>query len=94
MSDADSSKADLEGVGAGLLNGVMVVLLGCALLGFLAWRILAPVPDWMVESGFLDSGPVKLTGGDLLLVTFGLLMIWRGGKFVRKNLTLLRARRS
>jgi len=96
MVESDTPTTSLEDISAGLLNGVMVILLGCALPGFLLWRAFGSFPEWIAKGSFLTAAEwradaeVLFSSGPLLLAS--LYAIWAGAKFVHKNLALLRAR--
>ena len=99
MANDDTGKIHLEDASASLLNGAMVMLLGCAVAGALAWQILAEgwgfLPD--LKAMTADLPPATPTG-DINFLELGLLLasldfVWRGASYVHKNLALLRARR-
>ncbi|CAN5335724.1 hypothetical protein BH10PSE3_BH10PSE3_38940 [soil metagenome] len=88
-SDAEP-KANLETLAADLLNGAMVILLGCAFPAFSAWRAIAefshrnsasPTPP--------DDWPAALSANGLFLIVLSLLLAWRGMKHIHKTLARL-----
>lgn len=98
MTDVKPQPASLEHISAGLLTGTMVALLGCAVAGVLAWQIIGALtgrlPDLTAMAVDLPADEPRafsLTSLFLLVASLGAIR-WGVG-LVRKNLTLLRARR-
>lgn len=49
MSDVEDPPASLEDIGAGLVNGTMVTLLGAVLPSVLVWQIVAQLSGWLPD---------------------------------------------
>lgn len=92
MVESDTPAADREGLSASLLNGAMVVLLGCAFPVFLAWTTLAGHPDWSNEAASLPPEPRGSWSENAWLLTLSAFLVWQGVKFLRKTLALRRTR--
>lgn len=110
MIDIKDQPASLEDIGAGLLNGAMVTMFGCAIAVLMAWQIIAELSGWLPNLKALsaDLPPLdfktmasqerrdviqdSVIGMGLLLAAFGI--VHGGVRHVRKNLALLRARRT
>jgi hypothetical protein len=110
MSDVKPQPASLEDIGAGLLNGAMVTLLGCAVAGVIAWQIIAQLTGWLpdLKAMTADLPPADFKAmwtherralvQDSLIGVMLVIMSFGGIRFgvrlIRENLALLRARRS
>lgn len=110
MTDVNDQPANLEDISAGLLNGAMVMLLGCAFAGVIAWQIVAQSTGWLPD---LKAMSVGLSRDDVKAITtgersaviqdivVGAMLIFgafgfiqRGVRHIRKNSALLSARRN
>jgi hypothetical protein len=101
MTDIKPQPDSLEDISAGLLNGAMVTLLGCAFASVVAWQIIAQLTGWLPDlkamtialatTGRGATIQDSVLGAGMILAAVDL--IWRGVRYVRKNLALLRARR-
>jgi hypothetical protein len=107
MTDVEPQQTSLEDIGAGLLNGAMVTLLGCAVAGVLAWQIIAQLTGWLpdLQAMTADLPPVdfktltahergKVIGDSVFggfLILLTLGFVGRGVRHLRKHLALLRA---
>jgi hypothetical protein len=98
MTDVEPSPTSLEDISAGLLNGAMVTLLGCAFAGVLGWQVVSELtgrlPDLLAIAVDEPSAPARdsLFGLVWLVITFAIIR--RGVRHIRQNLTLLREHRS
>jgi hypothetical protein len=102
--------AGLEDIGAGLVNGVMVTLLGVAVAGLIAWQLVAQLSGWLPDLKALSIAlpPTSFKAepaGDFWLVVLAnlnalpliLASFWAirwGVMQMGQNLRRLRARRS
>jgi hypothetical protein len=98
MTDVGDQPASLEDINAGLLNGAMVTLLGCAIAGVLAWQIIGALtgrlPDLTAMAVDLPAyAPRRFNFTGLVLLVASLGAIRWGVRHVRENLTRLRARK-
>jgi len=109
MTDVKDRPTNLEDIGAGLLSGAMVTLLGCAFAGVIAWQIVAQLSGWLPDLKAMSAGlpPVDFKAmttterravvQDSVLgamLLLGIFVLIRDGvRHIRKNLALLRARR-
>ena len=80
-------KETVEDIAAGILNGVMVCLLGAALPVLLGWQALVQWETWDFRTMPLGD---SLTGVVLLFLSLKFLIV--GVQFVRKNISALRRR--
>ncbi|EJL34226.1 hypothetical protein PMI01_01753 [Caulobacter sp. AP07] len=97
MIEAGESPVSIEDISAGLLNGAMIALLGCAFPGFLLWQALLHLEDLagvMADPGGKALSSLGGISNGLMLVFFSLVMVRGGLKYIRKNLAFLRARKS
>lgn len=109
MSDAESPRATLEDIGAGLVNGTMVTLLGAILPSVLVWQIVAQLSGWLPDpmgwavdlpsSDFNALSPEDkraVIEDSVRAIPLLLASFWAvrwGVGHIRENLSLLRARR-
>ena len=79
----------VEDYAAGILNGVMICLLGAAFPVIFLWQVGS---HW--SSGTLDFGRDSWAdiGPFVGLIVFSLLFLRTGARLVRKNVTALRLR--
>lgn len=81
----------VEDNAAGILNGVMIFLLGALVPGVVVWQIAAHWGTWLsdlrAETALATAQSVALLGVSFVLMRTGLGL-------VRKNITALRRRRS
>ena len=99
MTDVEPQATSLEDIGASLFTAVMVTLLGCAVSGVFAWQIIGALtgrlPDLTAVAIDLPANePRAFSFASLFLLVASLGAIRWGIGQVRKNLALLRARRS
>jgi hypothetical protein len=108
MSNAETPPPSLEDIGAGLLNGTMVTLLGSILPAVLVWQIVAQLSGWLpnlmgwtVDLPSTDFGALSpedkraVIDDSARAIPLLLASFWalRGGiKHIRQNLRQLRAR--
>lgn len=109
MSDTDDPPTSLEDIGAGLLNGAMVTLLGAAVPSVIAWQVVAQLsgrlPDLQALSVALPPVDFSAMPADerraiirdsvnaIPLLLGGFWAIKWGVGHIRENLALLRVRR-
>jgi hypothetical protein len=109
MTEVESQSDSLEGIGARLLSGVMVTLLGCALAGVIAWQIIAQLTGWLPDLKAMTADlppadfntmPLPERRAVIQDSVFGAIMIFvtlgfvqRGIRYIRKTLPLLHAHR-
>jgi len=99
MTDIKPRPTSLEDISADLFTAVMVTLLGCAVAGVLAWQIVGALtgqlPDLTAMAVDLPANePRAFSFTSLFLLVASLGAIRWGVGLVRKNLLLLRARRT
>jgi hypothetical protein len=86
----DQPRIDLETVSADLLNGVMIVLLGCAFPAFITWRATIEFAHQQAATGkAFDEWPPVFSFNSAWLAAISLYIAWHGVKHVRKTLARL-----
>ncbi len=83
------SDEPLEDIAAGMLNGVMISLLGAVMPGILVWQIVAEWATWTADLRSVLVGD-SLVGLGLLLVSlqilrFGVRLLWRNAMAFRRR---------
>ena len=110
MTEIKSQPVSLEDISADLLNGTMIILLGCAFAGIVAWQIIAQLTGWLpdLKAMTADLPQANFTAMATAerraaiwdsVIGAGLIIgafgfIERGVRHIRKNLALLSSRRS
>jgi hypothetical protein len=84
------SDEPLEDIAAGLLNGVMVFLLGAVVPAVLVWQAVIHRDDWTFDLNVGSLGPASSGLGAAI---FSLLFMRWGCRTISKNVTALRRRR-
>jgi hypothetical protein len=97
MTDVKPPPPSLEDISAGLLNGAMVMLLGCTIASFLGWQIVSQFTGRLPDlTAMAINEPRALARNSVIALPLLFMTFWiiRGGvRLIRENLALLRARR-
>lgn len=81
----------IEDAAAGVLNGVMIFLLGAAIPGLVVWQIISHWGTWLAD---LRAETTIATAQFVALLGVSLMLMRTGFGLARKNVLTLRRRRS